>query len=264
MTDALGWLKDYGENGGSIAEAALMLACLDHPNQPLEPARAHLAEIAQTMQMRSSLIRDVGGGARALADLLFSQLGYEGDREDYDNPRNADLVSVIARRRGLPVVLGILYIHGGRAAGLKASGLNAPNHFVVRLTHGGQDAIVDPFNGGALIEPGHAPPHLPIDDEGLKQIVSDASVLLRLQNNLKIRALDSGDDARALEIAERMVLISPKRPDLWFDLGRLRHQSGIPGAARKAYERAVALSRPGEELAHAASEALAQMKRLLN
>ena len=264
MTDALDWLTAYGEKGGDLAEAALMLSRLDHPNRPLEPARAHLAEIAEAMKLRSSLIRDIGGGAHALADLLFGQLGYEGDREDYDNPQNADLVSVIARRRGLPVALGILYIHGARAAGMAAAGLNAPNHFVVRLTHDGHDAIVDPFNGGALIEPDRAPPHVPIDNESLTQVVSDASVLLRLQNNLKIRALDAGDDARALEIAERMVLISPKRPDLWFDLGRLRHQAGIPGAARKAYEHAVAQTRASEELGHAAREALAQLKRLLN
>ena len=51
----------------------------------------------------------------------------------YDDPQNADLMAVIDRRRGLPVALGILYIHAARAAGLEASGLNTPDHFLLQL-----------------------------------------------------------------------------------------------------------------------------------
>src|SRR3546814_8592275 len=45
----------------------------------------------------------------------LAEFGYHGDTESYDDPQNADLVRVIDRRMGLPVSLGVLYIHAARA-----------------------------------------------------------------------------------------------------------------------------------------------------
>ena len=114
---------------------------------------------------------------------------------NYDDPRNADLVSVIDRRRGLPVALGILYIHAARAAGMVAAGLNTQGHFVVRLAHRQDDVTIDPFNGGVVRRSRRICRRRTATaaDVGLAQPVSDTDVLLRLQNNLKLRALDQGN-----------------------------------------------------------------------
>ena len=61
-------------------------------------------------------------------------------------------MAVIDRRRGLPVALGILYLHAARAGGLEACGLNTPSHFLLRISLKGQHALIDPFNGGALVD----------------------------------------------------------------------------------------------------------------
>src|SRR3546814_1821098 len=61
---------------------------------------------------------------------------------------NANLMRVIGRRRGLPVALGILYLHGARAQGWAICGLNFPGHFLLRLDLGAERSIIDPFNGG--------------------------------------------------------------------------------------------------------------------
>jgi regulator of sirC expression with transglutaminase-like and TPR domain len=216
------------------------------------------------MRAQSGLVRGVEDGGRAVADLIAGQLGYDGDRLDYDNPRNADLISVIDRRRGLPVALGILYLHAARAAGMQAIGLNTQSHFVLRLSLGGEQMITDPFNGGAAVNPAHVPVELRPDDAGLAQLVSDTDVLLRLQNNLKLRALSAGDHARGLELTRRMVLIAPRRSDLWFDLARLNEALGVLGAARRAFETCLALAPPGEALHNEAAISLSQLKRRLN
>ena len=66
-------------------------------------------------------------------DCLSGDMAYDGDRLNYDDPGNADFMSVIDRRRGLPVALGILYLHrAARAAGFQAMGLNTPGHFLLR------------------------------------------------------------------------------------------------------------------------------------
>ncbi|HXC57546.1 MAG TPA: transglutaminase family protein [Rhizomicrobium sp.] len=260
--DPRAWLEALGAGGDGphdIAGAALMLSALDHPGKPLAPFVAHLREIAEAM--RAAPPGDVGDGARRLSDLLSLHLGYDGDRLTYDDARNADLIAVIERRRGIPVALGILYMHAARAAGLAAQGLNTRGHFLIRIGLSGHALALDPFNAGAVIAAENLPAEL---GGGLARTVGDTDVLLRLLNNLKLRALEQGGQERGLEIAGRMALIAPRRPDVWFDLARLNEAMGILGASRKAYERCLAFAPAGEMLHNEAVLALGHLKHRLN
>lgn len=264
-TEYLRKLGESGEGPHDIARAALMLGILDHQQASLDPYLAHLASIEDEMRREAAMIVRVGDGARALAALMHDRLGYEGERgPTYNEPRNANLVNVIDRRRGLPVALGILYMHAARAAGMKAEGLNTQGHFVIRITHRHDDLTIDPFNSGMVVDREHMPAELRGVDAGLAQPVSDTDVLLRLENNLKIRALEIGKPDRALEVTNRMILIAPRRPDLWFDSARINEALGVLGAARTSYERCLEIARPGEPLHNEASLSLANIKRRLN
>jgi len=57
----------------------------------------------------------------ALTQVMAEEHGYGGDRQHYDDLQNANLIRVIDRRRGLPVALGILYLHAARAQGWRAA-----------------------------------------------------------------------------------------------------------------------------------------------
>jgi regulator of sirC expression with transglutaminase-like and TPR domain len=200
---------------------------------------------------------------------MVGRFGYDGDRLSYDDPKNADLMSVIDRRRGLPVALGILYIHAARAAGLEAVGLGSPGHFLLRIGKRGTQALLDPFNGGAALERERlgSPPAMSgvsPDDPRVTEPVSDADVLLRLENNLKLRALQAGDRKRALEIGKRLVLIAPKRPELWLELARLNEAVGALGAASRAFEACLDLVQPGVPLHNEAALGLHALKRRLH
>lgn len=265
-------LRDIGqqpEGPLEIARAALLLAALDHEGHDLEPYWTHLAEIADAAEREARLVTHAEDGARALSALLVGRFGYDGDRLTYDDPKNADLISVIDRRRGLPVALGILYIHAARAAGFGAAGLNTPGHFLLRVDMRGSHALIDPFNGGAAIDRERlgSPPAMSAaspDDPRVAEPVSDVDVLLRLENNLKLRALSGGDRNRALEIAKRMVLFAPKKPELWIDLARLNEAAGALGAATRAYQSCLALVQPGAALHNEAALGLQALKRRLH
>ncbi|MDE2466582.1 MAG: transglutaminase family protein [Alphaproteobacteria bacterium] len=268
--DPLVYLRQLGERGNApcdIAMAALMLAALDHPDRSPLPYATHLAEIAAAARHELKLLYEVEDAARALARLMSVSFGYEGDRMTYDAPDNADLMSVIERRRGLPVTLGILYMHAARAAGLGADGLNAPGHFLMRITLKGQPVVIDPFNGGSVVERLSGPPGIAgtaVADSRAGQPVGDVDVLLRLLNNLKLTALKRADRSRALSIAERMALIAPWRPELWLDIAHLNEAKGSLGAAKKAYETVLRHAQPGAVLHNEAALALAVLKRRLN
>jgi len=270
--DPADYLRRVGEaDDGTldIAGAALMLSALDHSGRSLEPYFTHLADIAEHARAEAKLARAAEAAARSLAALLAGRYGYDGERIAYDDPQNADFMSVIDRRRGLPVALGILYLHAARAAGLQATGLNSPGHFLLKIALRDEEALIDPFNGGAALEHESlgAPPRMrmhPGDELRSAETVSDIDVLLRLENNLKVRAMQSGERLRALEVAKRMVLIAPRRPDLWLDLGRLNEAAGALGAAQKAFEACISLVPPGQNLHNEAALNLHALKRRLN
>src|ERR1043166_3050789 len=150
--EALRRLGEAGDGPHDIARAALMLSALDHSGRSLEPYEKHLADIAEAAKRDLRSVMHAEDAGRALSALMVGRFGYDGDRLTYDDSRNADLMEVIDRRRGMPVALGILYMHAARAAGLEAVGLNTPGHFLLRIAMRGSGALLDPFNGGAAID----------------------------------------------------------------------------------------------------------------
>jgi len=201
-----------------IAAAALGLARLERPSLDLAPYFELIDEMAEacrgwTRQAESA------GASPDLAPVITEVYGFRGDEETYDDEANADLARVIERRRGLPVALGILWIAMARAVGWAAEGLDIPNHFLVRLAGGGRARMLDPFRGGRVIGPDGLRALLlglgsvaSLDEE--PRGVSDRSVLLRLQNNTKIRRLQAGDIDGGLRTLATMRRLAPDRADL--------------------------------------------------
>ncbi len=268
--DYLRHLGEAGDGPHDIAEAALMLAALDHSDRSLAPYQAHLMEMGAAARAEAIYAHDAEAAAMALSSVLSGHYGYDGDRLNPDDPQNADLISVIDRRRGLPVSLGILYIHAARAGGLSACGLSSPGNFLLMVALRGSEALIDPFNGGAALDrerlntpPALTAPGVP-EDARLFETVSDIDVLLRLQNVIKTRALQAQKLDRALEVAQRMVLIAPKRAELWIEMGRMQEAVGALTAARAAYENCLGLAKSDEALHNEAALALHALKRRLN
>ncbi len=113
-----------------IAEAALALASFERRRVDLARYRDHLALIARDVASHPTASGDLAGRARALNEIILLKYGYSGDELTYDDVQNANLIRVIDRRKGLPVVLGILFIDAARAQGWEAAGLAFPGHFL--------------------------------------------------------------------------------------------------------------------------------------
>jgi regulator of sirC expression with transglutaminase-like and TPR domain len=190
----------------------------------------------------------------ALAAVLARQEGYDGDRDHYDDLANANLISVIERRRGLPVSLGVLYLHAARLQGWNAVGLDFPGHFLIRLEHRGERAILDPFNGGALLEVADLRRLLKASHGPAAELetrycdaLPDRAVLLRLENNIKRRLIAARALGMAGEHVRRMLLLAPDETGLWRELGLIEAESGNLRAAAAALERFAAAAPEGGE-----------------
>lgn len=265
-----GALREVGaleDDAIDLADAALLLGALDQPGASLDSYCDHIgrlgADVAALMRTDEPLERR----RRHLNAVLFEAHGYAGDTESYDAPENANLLQVIDRRAGLPVSLGILYIHAARAQGWAVDGLAFPGHFLVRMDEGDRRVIVDPFHRGQALEAGHLRGLLKQfqgADAELRPAhyapVGNRAILLRLQNNIKSRAVQAGDAPRAAAILERMLLIAPEAGGLWHELGTVRARLGTIKGAVEALERCLECALPEAARTRAAAtlEALAQ------
>ena len=271
-------LAELGQTDGAIlplAEAALAFARLDRPEVDPEGYRAHLDQLADELaaELGDVTTPPLADRVAALVTVMVGRHRYRGDSATYDDLANADLMRVIDRRRGLPVALGILYIHAARAQGWRAGGLNFPGHFLIRIDAGGEHAILDPFAGGErrdaaqlrklirIVGRGEAGP-VELKPEHTR-IVPDREVLLRLQNNIKLRLLQAGGAEAAFEVLRRMRLLAPRHADLWRETGMLADHLGRLGAAIAALDTALRLD-PAAEWRHDAALLLAQLRSRLN
>lgn len=227
--------------GFDIVEAALACAALDRPGLDLAPYRDHLAAIAAAMRARDDL-----PPPDLLAALLVQAHGYRGDSETYDDLANADLTRVIDRRRGLPVALAILWMHAARARGWRCVALNVPAHVLVRLDAGGGSWVIDPFDGGHTLDRAAFAARLRATaasgDGADPGALDDRAVLLRLQNNMRVRLQEAGETARALDVLRRMLVVAPDVPDLWEAAAALHAAQGGLRGALDCFDAAIALA----------------------
>ena len=264
---------DCADAGIGLADAALHLAALDRPRARLARYHRHLdavvRDVAQAAAARGAT-PTLAQRVSALARVIVAQHGYSGDSFTYDDPQNANLMRVIDRRKGLPVSLGIIFIHAARAQGWQAAGINFPGHFLVRLDHDGGRAIIDPFHGGRqhdakglrdlLKQTGGADAELhPIHFE----TIGNRDTLLRLQNNIKLRSMKNGDFARAAEVIGRMLMFAPQQAKLWSDAATCHSRLGNLVAATESLEQFLALC-DSNSAHHDAATLLQRLRTQLN
>lgn len=274
IMQALRHLADVADDDLDLAETALLLAALDRPRVALERYRLHLRDLADAVgreaTQRPGEVSSVQGRAAVLAKIIAEDHGYHGDALTYDDLQNANLMRVIDRRKGLPVALGILYIHAARAQGWSAFGVNFPSHFLIALESGGARVLLDPFSGQALDGANElraflktvAGPQSELSPQHCAKL-GNRAVLLRLQNNLKARLASQGRNDRAAETLDHLLLFAPEEREVWREAGALHAQAGNLRAAIAAldhYVKATADSAPRRQ----ALDLLQSLRQRLN
>lgn len=239
-----------------LAAVALQLARIDAPDMDWRAGAEHLTAVAREAVQAAAADREADAGnvsrrRAVLAEVIHARFGYGGDLEDYDDLANANLLRVMQRRRGLPVALGILWLHAAEAAGWEAHGIDFPGHFLIALAGRGKVVIDVHANGQAM------------DARALRETLKRFSgeqaelgpatlapmekraVLLRLQNNIKVRRLREGDLAGAVACTEDMLRIAPEVAPLWREAGLMHQRLDRIGAAIAALERFLVLAPEG-------------------
>jgi regulator of sirC expression with transglutaminase-like and TPR domain len=185
--------------------------------------------------------------ATALAGLLGERCGFRGTPGDYQRLESSLLHEVLRRRRGLPILLSVVWVEVARRAGAPVYGVALPGHFVVGFGAPEEQVLADPFAGGrvltgsdaallvagatgAPLEPSMLSPAPPLD------------VVVRILNNIRAWAAARPEESAVALWAVELSLLLPSHP------------------ARLRYERAQLMVRRGDFLAGAAElEAYAEV-----
>lgn len=115
-----------------------------------EAVKTRLSELSRRVRQR---VRSEQTSALLahLHDVLFEEEGFTGNSKDYYNPQNSYIPTVLDSRSGIPITLALIYKVVAEGLGLDVEGVNAPGHFLVRVTSETGWMIVDPFVGGGVL-----------------------------------------------------------------------------------------------------------------
>ncbi|CAN5901353.1 SirB1 family protein [soil metagenome] len=255
--DSFKEIVNQPEDRIDLGRAALAIAAADHPD--LDP------------QEWLSLLDDYAYGVNDLDSLrrrMFTELGFDGETDNYYEPESSFLDVAIKRRRGIPITLSVLMMEVGRRAGIKLEGIGMPGHFLVRSPLTGD--YIDPFFKGELMDEagvearfrrvGGMPAEVRFGP-GMRPVAGKQEILARMLNNLKA-IYRARSDGRSLEWVLRMRLALPIIPrDEVRDLGEAL---ALQGRVREGADEVMAVAQEHPDLADQLRAAARSLRSSLN
>jgi regulator of sirC expression with transglutaminase-like and TPR domain len=227
-----------------LAMPALLIARIEYPTLDVRPYLNQLDVLGREACLR---VAAADGALRvhALNRLLFEEMQFTGNSDNYADPRNSFLNEVLDRRTGIPISLAVVYMEVARRAGLQVEGVNFPGHFLVRC----QGLIIDAFHGGAILsedacrvllrrhegEDATLEPHL-------QGQASKRQILVRMLVNLKQNYVQMNSFPQARDITGLLLAIDPTATHELRDRGLLAYHLNDFSSALRDLQTYLALS----------------------
>lgn len=222
-----------------LALLCLLLAAEADPALGPEGTDAAQIELDRLAGLLPYGLRGGRAWAHAVASLLGERYGFAGSSADYQRLESSLLPEVLRRRRGLPILLSVVWIEVARRAGAPVYGVALPGHFVVGFGDPGERVLADPFDAGR-----------PMSEQDAELLVTGTTgeplnpsplvparpleIVLRILNNIRAWATARPERTDVALWAVDLSLLLPSHP------------------AQLRYERAQLLVRCGEFLRGAA------------
>jgi regulator of sirC expression with transglutaminase-like and TPR domain len=250
-----------------LARGALLIAKEEYPDLDVASYLDKLAALAREAEPVVKAGDDGIEQIELLSYFLFEQKGFEGNRENYGDPRNSFLNDVLDRRLGIPITLSLIYLEVGRRLGLNLYGISFPAHFLVKAVDSRGELVIDPFNGGAILSLDEIKAMLtqvygqPVDvHPSFLKAVGGRQILIRMLRNLKTIYLAAADSMRALSVLDRILLLNPRSLDELMERGDLYEKLECFRAALDDYQSFLSQA-PDHTAAETAREAVVRLSR---
>lgn len=237
-----------------LDKAALLIAAEEYPRLDIELYLAQLDSFAETARKRDDVFADPLIRIMRLGNLLFDELGFRGNSDNYFDARNSFLNDLIDRRTGIPITLSVVMMEVARRIGLKLFGVGMPGHFLVKYADDKQEIFIDPFHSGRIL-----------NEERCREMVEEMyngemkfhhsflyasakkQILSRMLQNLKGIYARAKDHHKTLGVIERLLLINPDSAVEIRDRGMIHFATGRYLQARNDLENYLRLTPQAED-----------------
>lgn len=145
---------------------------------------------------------------RIIPDLcryMFVEIGFKGNTDDYYNPENSFISSVLDRKLGIPISLSSILLLIARRLGVNVFPIGSPGYFLLSTQLDGQIRYIDCFGGGRILDRNSALELMstnPPPGEDPLPIVNNREILARTLRNLDGVYSMLKDEERAAEVIE--------------------------------------------------------------
>lgn len=241
-----------------VALGAALIAKDVHQGLDIDALLSEIASLGEPLRA-TDLSRASPAEKAAAVSECFRAQGFRGNVEDYYDPKNSLLPDVVARRTGIPITLSILWCEMAAAAGVEARGVAFPGHFLVRVGSDAEQVIVDPFEGGRLVDEEAARALLRRTIGATAELhpswfapASPRAILVRLLNNLKAVWAQRGEHARAFVAIDRIVTLVPDSARMLRERAAVALRLGIHELARADLARVLELEPSAPDAVHIA------------
>jgi regulator of sirC expression with transglutaminase-like and TPR domain len=217
----------------ALIQGAVAIAM--HQIEDVDPAAvdAQLQSYADTIRTRVRG-RQPQAILAHLHEFLFEEEGFVGNVDDYYNPANSYLPSVLETKRGLPITLSLVYKSVAERLGLRVWGIGLPGHFLVGVDIDGSPMMIDPFAHGSELTPEEAHDRLQNMfgsefewSEELLHAASNRHWLTRILQNLLNVFGSTNHFADVAAVLEMEMLLWPEQKHLQRDLGLVLARCGL-------------------------------------
>lgn len=231
----------------TLVEKCLKISqALEFPDLSLTQYIQKLNSMGEGLRNSISDVKNPTYLVSMLNEYMFDKLGFEGNRDDYYNPRNNFLNVVVDTKKGIPITLSIIYIQLGNYIDLDLRPVGFPGHFLVKYS---EEMILDPFNRGALL-----------GVEDLEEILEDIygggtqfspeylneigpeDILVRIARNLKNSYMQSFNYKNAMHCINMVLGLAPDNPEEIRDMGIVQSRMLQNDLAMRSLERYLELA----------------------
>ena len=207
---------DRPEEAVDLGYAALTIGLSVNPHLDIPAYLQRIDQLAREVADRRDPAGDVYHSLAALNHVLFRQHGFDGNRDDYYDPRNSFLSEVLDRKIGIPITLCVLYMEVARRISVPVEGIGFPGHFLVKCSDGEEAIFIDPFHRGEIKiteDLGQMLEKLYGRKVALRPQFLEAAgkkqILKRMLVNLKAIYLRNNSVGEALSIFDHLIILDP-------------------------------------------------------
>ena len=185
-----------------LEEGMLLIMEFGYPNFDPKVCRETLDSLARRLEQNLAPDADPAQTITTVAQLLFQQENFKGNKVNYADPDNSYLNKILEHKTGLPITLSALCVLIAGRLDLPIVGVGLPGHYIAKynLPEGG--LYFDPFHQGRSLTRADCVKIVeqfgqPFEEHFLSQS-THRETLIRMMNNL-VQVYQSTDEREKAE-----------------------------------------------------------------